>query len=507
MSARARTERTGGGAGTARASGRGDVCRGAFAGRASQRRCAPPALLAAGLALAATLPAGAAAQFPSEPPAPGEPRAFRLPEIERYTLENGLEVSLVPYGRTPKTLVRLYLPTGNVDETADEVWLADLAADLVREGTTSRTAEEIATEASSMGGSLSVGVGSDLTNAGGDVLEEFAPDMIRLVADVVRNPAFPADELDRLKADRIRQLSVATQQPGTLTQAEFLRRLYPDHPYGRPLPTPATLQGFTVDQIRAFWSEHYQPTGARLYVSGRFDEEAVRQAIQESFGDWPAGDPVQRTPAEAAAGARIVFISRPGAPQSTLQLGLPVVDPSHEDYVALQVTNALLGGSFASRITSNIREDKGYTYSPASVVSSRWRSAYWAEMADVTSDVTGAALREIFHEIDRLRTEAPPEEELEGIKNYMAGLFVLQNSNRAGIVGQLAFLDLHGLPEAYLSDYVGRVHAVSPEEVRRIANEYFRPDDMLLVVTGDPAVALPQLRELGTVEEVGPGAP
>jgi predicted Zn-dependent peptidase len=202
-----------------------------------------------------------------------------------------------------------------------------------------------------------------------------------------------------------------------------------------------------------------------------------------------------------------VFIQRPGAPQSTVYLGLPVVDPSHPDYVALQVTNTLLGGAFASRITLNIREDKGYTYSPQSFVTSRYRTAYWLQTADVGSEVTGAALQEIRNEIERLREEPPGEAELQGIKNYLSGIFVLQNSSRAGIIGQLAYLDLHGLPPEYLTRYVERVQAVTPEEVRRITRTYLRPEDMLLVVTGDPRVALPQLGSWGAVEVIQPPAP
>ncbi len=450
------------------------------------------------------LPAFLGAQDQAGRPQLGEPRSFRVPATERFTLGNGLTVTLIPYGQTPKVTVRLVLPTGGVDEGPDEVWLANLTGDLLLEGSTSRDAERIATEAAEMGGSLSLSVGADRTSLGGDVLEEFGPDMIDLISDVLNNPAFPAGELDRLKNDRLRQLSVVAQQPGTLTQVEFLRRMYPNHAYGRSLPTADMVSGYSLERIRDFWSQHYGPTGAHLYVSGRFEPEAIRSAVREAFEPWPARVQTEARAMATAAGPVTVFVERPGAPQSTLQLGLPVIDPSHEDYVPLQVTNALLGGTFASRITRNIREDKGYTYSPQSFISSRYRTAYWVQSADVESAVTGAAIEEIHREIERLRSEAPPEAELAGIRNYLAGIFVLQNSSRAGLIGQLSFLDLHGISEDYLTNYVDRIHAVTPEQVRRIAERYIRPEDMLLVVTGDPAVALPQLRAMGAVEVVTP---
>src|SRR5690606_6376537 len=220
--------------------------------------------------------------------------------------------------------------------------------------------------------------------------------------------------------NRIRQLSVALQQPGTLTQIEFLRRTYPGHAYGRPLPSAAQVAGYAAERIRTFWADRYGPTGAHLDVSGRFDADAVRAAVAEALEPWarPGSPSASPAPAEATTGRAIVFVERPGAAQSTVYLGLPVVDPSHADWIPLQVTNALLGGACASRITRNIREDKGYTYSPQSLVSSRYRTAYWVQTADVESAATGPAISEIFAEIERLRAEAPPEPELAGIRNY-----------------------------------------------------------------------------------------
>ena len=183
--------------------------------------------------------------------------------------------------------------------------------------------------------------------------------------------------------------------------------------------------------------------------------------------------------------------------QSTIYVGLPTVDPSSPDYVPLTVANALLGGAFASRITSNIREQKGYTYSPFSTVSSRYHDAYWVEVADVTTNVTGASLKEIFGEIDRLRREPPSAQELRGIQNYLAGTFVLRNSSRAGIINQLAFVRLQGLGDSYLTNFVKNVYAVTPAEVQRIAEKYLLPDRMTIVVAGDRKVVSEELKPYG----------
>jgi predicted Zn-dependent peptidase len=440
--------------------------------------------LRAALVAAVALPATGAAQRQTPPP-PGPPREFTLPARRTIALENGFGVTLVPYGTLPKARVSLVMRVGNLNEGPTETWLADLTGDLMREGTTTRTGEELAATVAGMGGSLAVNVGPDLTTIGGDALSEFAPDFVRLLAEVVRHPRLPAAELPRLKADRLRQLSVARRQPRSLTLERFRQALYPDHAYGRVFPAPEQLEGYTPVQVRGFHAANFGAARAHLYVVGRFDSAATEAAARAAFGDWGRGaPPLVQTPT-ARAGRALHLIDRPGAAQSTIYVGVPVVDPSHADWIALQVTNALLGGSFGSRITTNIREQKGYTYSPFSEVSPRYRDAYWVEVADVTTDVTGPALREVFHEIERLRAEPPPADELRGIQNYLAGTFVLQNSSRFGIANQLAFVRLHGLGEAYLTNYVGRVHAVTPAEVRRVMRTYLAPERMLIVVTGD----------------------
>jgi predicted Zn-dependent peptidase len=179
------------------------------------------------------------------------------------------------------------------------------------------------------------------------------------------------------------------------------------------------------------------------------------------------------------------MIDRPAAPQTTVLLGLPTLDHTKPDYLSVQVTNSLLGGSFGSRITSNIREEKGYTYSPFSTITTGVKVAIWYEHADVTTEHTGASLGEISNEIKRLQAEPPSKEELQGIQKYEAGIFVLQNSTPGGIINQLNFLDLHGLSDSYLTDRVKNIYAITPEKVQQIAKDYFKYENMTLVLVGD----------------------
>jgi len=433
------------------------------------------------------LASAAAAQAPARqaPPPLAPARDFKLPAATKLTLPNGLRVALVPFGTIPKAAVRLYVRTGNIDERADQTWLADLTGDLMGEGTTSRSARQVAEATAAMGGSLGIGVGLDQTTVGGEVLAERAPEMVRLVADVVRHPALPASELPRLKANRQRSLAVARTQAQTLAAERFAQVLYGDHPYGRFFPTSQQLDGYTAEQIRAFHAANFGAARSTLYVVGVFDRAAVERAVRDAFGDWAAGAPPTKNPPTPATKRSVALIDRPDAVQSTLVVGLPVPDPSSPDFTKLEVTDALLGGAFGSRITSNIREQKGYTYSPFSTISTHAGDAYWAEQADVTTNVTGASLTEIFKEIDRLRDTAPPAPELDGIKNNLAGVFVLQNGSRGGITSQLQFVNLHGLGDDYLTGYVRRVLAVTPADVQQTARKYLDRSRMTLVVVGD----------------------
>ena len=456
------------------------------------------AALAALITLALAAPA--TAQFPSTPPAIGKPKPFTLPARRTITLANGMKVSMVPFGATPKVAVRLALRTGSIDETADQIALAALMGDLWNEGTATKDAKTIAQVMSGMGGQLGIGAGSDLTSIGADVLSSHAAEMVTLVGEVARQPRFPESELARLKANRLRNLAIARTQPSTQAGVKFGAMMFGDHPYGRGLPTDDQIKGYTIDQVKAFYAANMGAARAHLYVVGRFDAAEVEKAARAAFTDWAAGPAPSVKPVNMPKERQVAVIDRPAAVQSTVYVGLPVAEQAHPDYIKLVVTDAILGGSFGSRITSNIRENKGYTYSPFSTIATRRGGAFWAEIADVTTNVTGASLTEIFKEVEKLRNEAPPAEELARIQRNMAGTFVLQNGSRAGIAGQFANVDAYNLGEDYLSTWTSRVLAVTPQDVQKTMQQYLTPEKMSVVVVGDRKVIDEQLKQvLGAV--------
>jgi zinc protease len=439
------------------------------------------------------LTAQAGAQQKQQPPAAGTPKDFTIPTPRRFTLANGMPVALVPFGQVPKVTIRVVVGAANLHEKADEIWLADLTGSMMREGTASLTADAVAREFAAMGGELGVNVGPDTTSIGADVLSDRAADAVRLIADVVQSPRLPESELARVKGNLLRTLAIQRSSPQALAQEKFATLLYGDHPYGRLFPTESMLQGYTLEQVRAFHKNNFNAARTRLYVAGVFDAKVMEEAIRRGFEKWARGTVGDTAKVPPAGTERFALLDRPDAPQSTVLLGLRVPSPSDKDWVALEVTDALLGGAFGSRITSNIREQKGYTYSPFSTVSTHPGQANWVETADVTTKVTGESIKEILFEVDRLRKEAPEAAELRGIQNNLAGIFVVQNASRAGVIGRLAFVDTHHLGDDYLSSYVKRVMAVTPDDVRRVANDYLIPDKMTLVVVGDVKTVKDQL--------------
>jgi zinc protease len=451
------------------------------------------------LATALLLPATVAAQKQA-PPMPGQPKGVKMPPKRSFTLANGMRVTLVPFGSVPKAALALNILVGTINEAPNEIRLANLTGNLLNEGTATKTGQQVAREMAEMGGALGVSVSADMTTISSEVLADRAADAARLIADVVLNPRLPESELPRLKATLLRNIAINKTVPQAIANEKFQAALYGDHPYGVVYPKDGQVEALTIAQVKKFHADNFAAQRAHLFVVGVYDAAAVERAIREAFTPWARGTPAPKIPVPPApTGKSTALTDRPNAPQSTLTLGLRIPSPQSADYIPLRVTDYLLGGSFGSRITTNIREDKGYTYSPNSSTNARKESTYWSQNADVTTKDTGNSLKEIFAEIDKLQKEEPSQSELRGIQNQMVGIFALQTSSRTGIVGRLTFADLHGVGDAYLTNFVRNIMSVTPADVKRMAATHLRPDKMTLIVVGDKATVEPQIAPWVTV--------
>lgn len=440
-------------------------------------------------------PPGAAA---GTPPAPGAPRDFELPASDTVTLDNGLRITFIDYGTVPKVTVLAVVRTGNIDDGAS-TWLADLTAEMLKEGAGGLTSAQLARRSAELGGELSVGAGSEQFSVGLSVLSENAPEAARLVAAVLRQPAFPADQLPRIVANLQRSVAVARSDPGSTASEALYQLLYPDHPFGRLLPTAEQLASYTIDDVRRFHREQFGARRTHVFVAGRYQRHSLEAGLRAAFADWTPGAAPTDNPPQASRTLQLRLIDRPGAPQSVIQMAVAAPDPTQADYLAFTIMNSLLGGPFISRIMGNLREDKGYAYSPGTSLTVRRRAGLWTLDAEVTTADTAAAMTEVYREVERMRAAAPPAAELAAIANYRAGLFVISNSSPNGVLGQLAFVDLHDLPEDYLTTWVARVHALTPAGISAAAAHWLDLSQATLVIVGDlskigaAVKALPQL--------------
>jgi len=430
------------------------------------------------------------------------PKPFVLPNVDKWETSNGLSVKFVEVGIIPKAYFLLSMKFGSADELNSQVWIYRLISDYLKEGTIDLDGNQIADKAASLGGRFDVNVDDDHLTISGSVLTEFSTEFIELIGNIVKNPRFPTESLSRLRDDLLRDLELMKVQPSILASATFRQALYGNSGYGLSLSTPEIINNFSTQTVINSYRKFANPHETKLYVAGMFDQEILKEAIENTFKEWSGStsDHIERALPESSR--KIHLLDRKNAEQSTLAIGLPVITPSDKNYVPLVVMNALLGGSFYSRITLNIREDKGYTYSPRSMIASHPTSAYWFETADVTTNVTGASIEEIFKEIDLIRDTKPSMEELNGIKNYVSGSYIMRHTTPGAIIGQLAFLDLHNLDESWAKNYIADVVALNPSDIQQIAKQYLDPSIMTIAIVGDGELIKEEIASFAPVEEI-----
>ena len=428
-------------------------------------------------------------------PLPGPPRPFTLPTPSTITLPNGLKATFVDFGTVPKVTIAISVRVGALND-GERTWLSDLTADLMKEGTDFKTAEQISDAAAAMGGEVGIGVGADQTSLSIDVLSEYGTDAVALLSEILTRPKLPESELPRIRQNYLRNLSVQMSSPQSQADAAFSAILYPNHPYGRVFPSPAQLQSYSIEDIRNYYAANFGAQRTHVYVAGKFDRQNVEQAIRRHLGGWLEGPGTLSVLPPPRGDAVTKLIERPDAPQSTLRVGTRVIDVSQPDFMALSVANTLLGGVLTSRITMNLREAKGWAYSPGSSLGTYYRQGVWSEDADIKADSTGPALNEIYKEIARLQETPPSDAELTSTKNYRNGIFVMSNATRGGLISQFAFMDLHGLPNDWLTTFVQRLYAVTPEQISAATRDHLDPKKMSVVVVGDLKKVRPQLESV-----------
>jgi zinc protease len=456
------------------------------------------------IAVCALLPAAALAKdvvMPKDLPAYGADKPLPVPQIEKKTLANGLEVWVVPRDGVPR--VDYVLAVRGAGYASDNApGFAAMFAGLLAEGTAQHDAKAIAEAAQGYGGSLGAQASSDGVTVYGNALASNAEGMMQLLAEVARSPAFPDNEVKLAQANALQGLMAAEAQPGFKAERALAQAVYGDHPYGHTQPTEEAIKAATPQQFRDAHAKRFRPDHALLVVTGKIEPAQAFALAQSAFGGWKnVGEPVADTPAAAATAApKFVLVQRPGSVQSAVRLGRPAIAATDPDYIPLQLANAVVGGGFSSRLMQNLREDKGYTYGARSSVSALREGGRITASADVRNEVTGASLKEFVAEYERLGSAPVPTRELDDTKRYVAGGYLISNQMQGAVASMLAGNWLVGLPPEYLGQYVPKIRAVDAAQVQAMAKKYYDPKDQSIVVVGDAKAVAGQLEPYGEFE-------
>jgi len=438
------------------------------------------------------------------PPELAPEREVIWPRRTARVLPNGLQVVLVESHPIPKITLDLYFRSGNAAAMQIAPGLAELAAAVVRTGTTARASRQIEDDLRRMGADLSTNASSDTSTISISGLAEFSRPLLELVADLARNATFPADEFERERRQKLEEVRIERATPGFLAGERLRKILFGAHPYAVVSPAEEQVAAYRREQLADFYRAHYAPSNALLVAVGDFSAGKMLAEIEKVFGEWTAPAPPKPEYPEPPVprGRRVHLVHLPGTVQTQIILGNHAITRAHPDWHRLSLANAIFGGAFNSRLVINIREQKGYTYSPRSAAHALRERGFFSVGAAVRNDVVAATLAEIFYELDRIRALPVSEEELDDARHYLSGVFSLGLATQDGLSGQLATAYLSNLPEDYLETYRGKIRALSADDVLTAARRYFDSANAQIVVVGDRAQVAKQVALFGDVEAV-----
>jgi zinc protease len=438
----------------------------------------------------------AQSDFLKQQPAPLAARPIKLPTAYETILPNGLAVIVVEDSRLPLISYRLAFRTGDAHDPQQLPGLMDMLTGLLTEGTESRTSREIADEVARLGATLQAGANSDYTTVGASSLTIFGEQVLELLADVALRPVFPPGEVELAKQNTKESLKQQRAQPSFLAGEMVARVMFGDHPYHVTAPTPESIDATTRERLVEFHHSTFVPNNAVLFVAGDVQQNSILQQVENLFAGWQpgsvAGDDFPAPPVRTSRRAYIV--DRPGSAQANIVIANAGITRTSDDYFPLLLMHTVLGANASSRLFMNLREEKGYTYGAYSSLDARRTAGTFRSTAEVRTPVTGDSLKEFFYELNRIRSEPVSEKEIADAKSYLTGVFPLRLETQEGLVDQLLQIKMFGLPQDYLEMYRNEIQAVTIEQVQGVAKKYIKPDEAAIIIVGDGAQLLEQVK-------------
>ena len=435
------------------------------------------------------------------PPPRGAIRDFDFPEVHRRALSSGLDLRVARLPRLPVVSVRLFMRSGEAALPHGRAGLAVVTADALEGGTKRRSGSELAEALERIGARFGSHGGWEGTSADVYCLADRLPEALGLLAEAVREPAFPEAEVGRARDQQIAELRHRLMDPSALADDVALTRYFAEGvPYARPADgTLESLASVTRASLSGYADANYRPAGGGLIVAGDVDPREVHTLAEEHLGGW-TGAPADTAAFTVEPGSRerrVLVVHRPGSVQSEIRVGHVGTERTTPDYFALSIANMVLGGTFSSRLNLNLRERHGFTYGVRSRYGFRSHAGPFEISTAVGNEVTAPAVREILHELERLVERGPTSDEVAAARDFAAGVFGLQLETAGQVASRVTQLVVYGFPDDYFDQYRTRLRAVTAEDAAHAARRHMRPAEAQVVVVGDAGQVAEPLEALG----------
>lgn len=442
--------------------------------------------------------------FRKKQPAPLAPRPINLPIPAEKTLPNGLKIVVVEDKRLPIVSAQLIFRSGDIYDGKNLTGLTGMMTGLLKEGTTTRTSQQIAQEIEKIGGSVSAFSDADSTFVSATSLSQYTDQILTLMADVTLNPSFPQKEIDLAKQNTIQGLDFQRSQPAFLADEQLDKQIWGDHPYGNTTATKETISAVTRDKLVEAHKKMFIPNNAVLVIIGDVNKTKIINDVSKLFGNWKKGEvPTAALVAPPVRTERtLTIVNREGSTQSNIVMANVAINRTNPDYFPMLVLNQIYGAGPSSRLFMNLREAKGYTYGAYSNLDFKLKAGSFGANAEVRNEVTGASVKEFFNEMERIRNTPVPAQELADAKNFVAGIFPIQIETQDGLLAQLVRIQVNNLPSDYLQTFRDKVNAVTAADVQRVAQKYITPDKIAVVIVGDAGEILKQTKPYFTKFEI-----
>lgn len=424
---------------------------------------------------------------PAVKPEPLPAKEFKFPDYETITLKNGLKVFVIKDDQQPTVSFRIMINGGSlVDGT--HAGLSSITAQMLTKGTSKYSALDIANKLDGLGINLGASSSADFTTVAGASLKKHFPTLLEITKEILTAPTFPQDELDKLKKLTVANIKQEKSKGSAVAAAISRIALYgADHPYSK-MQTEEGINSLTTSDLKSYFKNYIVPNNATMTVTGDVTAKEVKSMLEKHFADWKQGKKLDiKIPEVKPEPIGVYFVSRPGAVQSSINIVSMAVPRNHPDYDKLGLSSSIIGAGFAGRLFKTLRETYSYTYTPFGFVTGTKYTNRFACGADVRADVTDSSVSVILEQLKLLTEEVPSTEELDLLKKYEVGQYMMSFSNKDYTSMLIQNADFYGLDINKVKDYHLRLLKYNESDMREMARKYMNPRSSYIVVVGDPS--------------------